>query len=261
MVDEPQSASRSDERFWLLAKRLVRSLPRLEEIPTLREAITRVQDDDAILLAIRDCVTTLRAASARLRTVEAPAAPAPEIPPSAPTESTHGTEPLPAFGFHERPTMALPAMGDAEPRPAPTPPHPVTAEPQVRWSETERMLYEDIVTLFELGDQVGAMISIERLLMLSPKARDLDVFLERNESVVRKVYEEHFGSLDRIPVPLRDAHPIRIPTNEPATILNILRLVDGQRTIRDIVHRSKDGQVRVLITIAHLARSGFIEVA
>ncbi len=123
------------------------------------------------------------------------------------------------------------------------------------------MLYEDILTLFELGDQPGAMISIERLLMLSPRAQELDVFFERNESTLKRIYEEYFGSLDRIPVPLRNAHPIKIPTSDAATVMDILRLVDGQRTLRDVIRLSSLGDLRGLVSLAHLARSGFIELA
>ncbi len=249
-----QTSSHPDARLDALVTRLVRTLPRPDEVAALREAIAKVGDSDPLLHAVSECVAVLRAQAARLTQAATP-------PATAEAPARRGTEPLPAFDFHERPTMAIPALGTAESGAAATRPVPVPVAPKVRWSPSEQMLYEDILTLFELGDQPGAMISIERLLMLSPRAQELDVFFERNESTLKRIYEEYFGSLDRIPVPLRNAHPIKIPTSDAATVMDILRLVDGQRTLRDVIRLSSLGDLRGLVSLAHLARSGFIELA
>lgn len=245
-----QTSSHPDARLDPLVTRLLCTLPRADEVAALREAIAAVGDEDPVLHAVFECVAVLRARRNALTAR-----------PTAPAEARAPTEPLPAFDFHEKPTMAIPALGTAESGAAATRPVPIPAEPKVRWSPSEQMLYEDILTLFELGDQPGAMTSIERLLMLSPKAQELEVFLERNESTLKRIYEEYFGSLDRIAVPLRNEHPIKIPTPDAATVMNILRLVDGQRTVRDVIRLSKLGDVRGLVALAHLARSGFIELA
>lgn len=247
-----QTSSHPDARLDSLVTRLVRTLPRPDEVAALRGAIAALGDEDPVLRAVSECVAVLRARAAALGRAAPSGAEAP---------ARRETEPHPAFDFHERPTMAIPALGTAESGAAPTRPMAIPAAPKVRWSPSEQRLYEDILTLFELGDQAGAMISIERLLMLSPKAQELDVFLERNESTLKRTYEEYFGSLDRIPVPLRDGHPIKIPTPDAATVMDILRLVDGRRTLRDVIRLSSLGDLRGLVSLAHLARSGFIELA
>ncbi len=245
MAGESQTRTTPDPGLQALLALLARTLPKPTDVAALREAIAQVAEDDPLVQAVSECIAALRDQAARLKQ----AVPAPGL---------GETQPLPAFDFHQKPTMAIPALGVFEPGAATA---PVPAQPEVHWSPSERMLYEDILTLFELGDQPGAMTSVERLLMLSPQAKELDAFFERNEPTLKKVYEDYFGSLDRIPVPVRNAHPIKIPTPDPAVVMDILRLVDGRRTLREVVRRSKMNEVRTLVALAHLARSGFIELA
>lgn len=243
-----------DHRLDALLARLVRTLPGADEALALREALSRLGHDDPVLHSVSRCVAALREQKARLSRVA-------EVQGGESTPARHATEPLPAFDFHERPTMAISALGNAAQVEAATRPVEVPAAPKVNWGPCEQLLYEDIVTLFELGDQAGAMVSVERLLMLSPKAHELDIFLERNEATLKKLYEDYFGSFDRILVPLRNAHPIKIPTPDAAAVMDVLRLVDGQRTLREVIRLSRLGEVRGLVSLAHLARSGFIEMA
>jgi len=195
------------------------------------------------------CVATLRERASAVRKARSPGMP---------------TEPLPEFAFHEKATMAI-AAGDL-PEPPPIPPEEdslrageATAA-AAHWSQDDRLLYEDILNLFDLGDQAGAMTSLERLIMLATHTEELATFLEKNGSLLQRLYEEHLGSLDRVPVPLKEARPIRIPTVHPPLVLDVLRLVDGHRTIRDILKRSHMGDLRTLASLAHMSRSGFLEM-
>ena len=185
--------------------------------------------------ALSSCIKRLRARAAEVRRAV----------PSRPTE------PRPEVVFHERETVLMP----------PLPERPAPAVERMTWDATERMLYEDVLNLFELGDQAGAMTSLERLVMLNPHAEELATFIEKNGSLLRSLYEEHFGSLDRVPVPMQDAHPIKIPTRYPQVVMDVLRLVDGHRSIRDILKRSVLGEVQTLCSVGHLARCGFLELA
>jgi hypothetical protein len=182
--------------------------------------------------------------------VRGPAPSATETPPPLPEPVRSPTRPFSAF--HEQATM----MADA----VPTPARPPAAA--VRWTPTDRMLYEDVMALFELGDHAGALTSLERLIMLSPRAEELGVFMDKNGETLTRLYQDHFGSLDRVPVPIKDARPIPIPGGFDI-VMDLLQSVDGHRTIRQILTKfeSRISHLHLLATISHLTRCGFIEVS
>lgn len=211
-----------------------------------------VPANDPLAAAVARCVATLRERTEAVHMPKA-AAEVPEI----------------DLAFHQKATMAL-SVGDLVPPPAP--PQAVQQEEDVEsvlpgdvtsavhWTTDDRLLYEDILNLFDLGDQAGAMTSLERLIMLASQSEELATFLDKNGVLLQRLYEEHIGSLDRVPVPIKDARPIRIPTTHPPLVLDVLRLVDGHRNIRDILKRSRLGELQTLASIAHMARSGFLEM-
>ena len=139
-----------------------------EEIRARREralaAAARFEPSkDPVSAAIGRCVAALRERAAEVRRV-APA--------------THATEPRPELAFHERATMAVPPIAEASAGPVPGPvtkdtmpagnPPPAVEAAETtpaHWTTRERLLYEDVLNLFELGDQAGAMTSLERLIL------------------------------------------------------------------------------------------------
>lgn len=173
---------------------------------------------------------------------------------------SHVTESLPQLEFHQKQTIAIPTSEIQKELEAKEAPEDEPSK-EVRWTEAERLLYEDVLCLFDLGDQPGAMTSMERLVMLSPDAEELQAFLAKNGESLIKLYHEHFGSLDRVPIPIREQDPVRIPTDSAHIVMDVLQLVDGHRTIKDILKRSGIGDLHALASIAHLARSGFVELA
>jgi len=195
---------------------------------------------DPLATALAECVASLRARATALRRATTPVA--------------TGTEPLPELSFHHRGTAAVPPVQ----APAEAPPPKAQA---VHWTPEDRLLYDDVMNLFELGDQVGGMTSLERLIMISPHAEELTAFIDKNGPALIRLYHEHLGSLERVPVPVKGGHPVKIPTAHPPLVLDLLRLADGHRTIRDILKRSKLGELQTLASVAHLARSGFLELA
>ena len=245
-----------------------------DEIRSRREAVLAAAAAfeplrSPVAAALASCVTTLRSRAAEVRRASSapPVPPAEPQPPTeaAPVESPMATaawafpppQPAPENEFHEKRTIAMPATYATEPvvEEAPAP------SKGRHWGVTERMLYEDVLNLFELGDQAGAMTSLERLIMLEPSAEELGAFLDKNGALLVKLYGDHLGSMDRVPVPLRDSRPVKIPTASAPLVMDVLRLADGHRTIREILKKSRLGDVQTLASIAHLARSGFLELA
>ncbi len=139
---------------------------------------------------------------------------------------------------------------------APEPPAPGAS-----WAAPERALYSDLLALFELGDSQGAMTSLERLWMLSPDAADLSAFLSKNQDLLIRIYREALGSLDRVPVPRKDRAPVRVPAARPSIMMDVLRLCDGHRKLKEIVRKSRIGELNTLLTVSHLSRSGFVELS
>lgn len=217
-----------------------------EKIKEQREIIRRAKniletENPELAQEIQKCLATLRGKLVEIKKQGA------QIP----------TVTLPEIPLHERATIPVPKI-EYEPSEVPT--KVIPAIRAKKWSEQERLLYQDVLTLISLGDNGGALTSLERLIMLNPYAEELATFLEKNKDSLRGLYREHLGSLDRIPVKTRGENPKTIPTEDRFLIEEVLRLVDGQRTIEMIVTRSKGGEIPTLATIAHLARSGYIEI-
>ncbi|HOD07035.1 MAG TPA: hypothetical protein PKG98_02955, partial [Myxococcota bacterium] len=163
-------------------------------------------------------------------------------------------EPAPV-GECDSPLRAPAPEPEPEPAPAPTP----APEPP-KWGDRERLLYRDILHLFELGDQGGAMASLERLFMLTPGSSELTVFLTKNENTLLKLYRDHIGSMDRVPLPSRSRKTFGIPTPDPDLMLKVIRLSDGHRPVREFVKKLQAPELHVLMVIAHLTRSGYLEL-
>ncbi len=237
-----------------LLERLLAGLP--DDLQALSEYRHRVMAvatafdpaRDPLATSLQRCVTTLRSrAEAARKAVSQPVPPA---------------ESLPGLAFHARETVTVP-----EP-PPPSPPRQVEAvpaaaeaRPEVHWDGAQRLLYEDVVRLFDLGDSAGAMISLERLVMLAPEAEELGIFLDKNGELLLRLYKEALGSMDRVPVPVKDRQPIKIPCDHPSLLLDVLRQTDGHRNLRDLTRKVVAPELRTLIVLSHLARSGFVEIA
>jgi len=149
----------------------------------------------------------------------------------------------------------VPAAGPV-PEPAPAPPPELP-----KWGDREKLLYRDILHLFELGDQGGAMASLERLFMLAPDSPELTAFLTKNENTLLKLYRDHIGSMDRVPLPSRSRKTFGIPTPDPDLMLKVIRLSDGHRPVREFVKKLQAPELHVLMVIAHLTRSGYLDLA
>lgn len=168
-----------------------------------------------------------------------------------------------------RPTTAIPSKTEESREPAEETPENAPAAhtavevkaPGLRWTVEERRLYEDVISLFDAGDQAGAMISLERLFMLSPQAQDLEAFLSKNLNLLLKLYRDHLGSLDRVLIVNKDSEPVRIPTAYSSIIMEVLRNLDGHRNLRDLIKELDFSELQILFAVSHLARSGFLELA
>lgn len=69
----------------------------------------------------------------------------------------------------------------------------VAPEAQVEWTRTHDLLYEDVLWLFRIGDNEGALGSLGRLMDLAYSTDELQRFLQINESKLMGLYEKILG--------------------------------------------------------------------
>lgn len=157
---------------------------------------------------------------------------------------------------------------------APEPPHgretvrgasqpatPVPTRQILRWGPREKALYHDVVNLFDIGDQAGAMISLERLTLLAPQAEELLLFFQKNEALLLQTYQDSLGSFQRKVSRLPEGQAIPIPTDHPGLMNGLMKFCDGNRRIEDLVRVMDQPALVTLALISHLVRSRYLELS
>ncbi len=132
-------------------------------------------------------------------------------------------------------------------------PHGKALSAEERQVLTERCdrLYEDIVWLFAVNDGEGALISLERMLMLGEPLGDAQEFVETNRGKLLHLYEDYMGPFDRVTrLGEIDAH-VEMPAGylDAKPIAEVLQFVDGKLTISEILDLA---QVPTLVGCAAL---------
>ncbi|MBM4387719.1 MAG: hypothetical protein FJ088_08265 [Deltaproteobacteria bacterium] len=145
--------------------------------------------------------------------------------------------------IHSRPTVAIPALKEEH------------------WGTREELLYKDILRLFEIGDTTGALISFERLFFVASRTVEFGDFLKLNEERLLNVYEEHFGTMNRIAFTDKTRKPAPLPAYENKIVDIVLMKVDGNRTIKEIIGAVRKNPVIVCAVLNHLQRTGYIDFA
>jgi len=129
-----------------------------------------------------------------------------------------------------------------------------------KWGKVEEYLYHDVIYLFEINDQNGALISFERLMMLASSTKEFRQFLEKNQGNLYEVYEGYFVSFDRIPVKIKNSDKCRIPVFNQKMLQSITTLSTGTRTVAQILVQTKYSPVETLAALSHLIRSGYLDL-
>ncbi|HAN32263.1 MAG TPA: hypothetical protein DCQ06_11755 [Myxococcales bacterium] len=123
------------------------------------------------------------------------------------------------------------------------------------------MLYSDVRSLFEIGDREGALVSLERLIIVAPLSSQVDAFLTHNEPRLMEYYGNVFGPFSRTlraptgPNPMPDSYFAMDKVNR------IWRLVDGDKTVHEIIELSEMRTVEACAVISQLVRSTAVEVS
>ena len=138
---------------------------------------------------------------------------------------------------YERPMARVVEPADLPEEPVETPEEPVeTPGPSVVSERCDR-LYEDIVWLFAVNDGEGALISLERMLMLGEPQGDAREFVNTNRDKLLSLYEDYMGPFDRVArLGEVDAH-VEMPAGylDSSPLSQVLDLVNGKLTISEIL--------------------------
>jgi len=134
---------------------------------------------------------------------------------------------------------------------------PIAAEmPRARgpavWGKAQDLLYEDVLWLFKVGDNEGALISLGRLINIADGTQEISRFLEINRDKLVGLYEKLLGPF---------ARPFAVPVNglgdrffwdvtEAQTVLTLAR---EHATVEKVLERSPMGPVKTLAMLHRLS--------
>lgn len=76
-------------------------------------------------------------------------------------------------------------------------PPPIEEAAPAPWMRQHDLLYEDVLWLFKVGDNEGALTSLGRLVLVAFETQELQRFLEINETKLVGLYEKLLGPFDQ----------------------------------------------------------------
>lgn len=121
-------------------------------------------------------------------------------------------------------------------------------------------LYDDVRALFEIGDREGALISLERLVVVAPLAPQVDAFLQHNEPRLLEYYQGLFGPFSRVPALVKSEQHMPPSYLTMDKIRAIVELVDGRRSVEDIIVASGMRRVEACAVLSQLVRASALDV-
>lgn len=143
-------------------------------------------------------------------------------------------------------TSAAQAAADEE--------EPFTSE----WPREVELLYEDVHWLFQLGDIDGALISLERLLVLAPENEEIQAFVSLNERKLLEIYQSVLGAWERVPRISEGGLSMPVATSTGEKVGRVLKLIDGTRTVRQILGGSSLNRLEACSVLSQLMRARVI---
>ena len=123
-----------------------------------------------------------------------------------------------------------------------------------------QVLYEDIGSLFEIGDREGALISLERLLAIAPITPQIDQFLTHNEARLVEYYQTVLGPWGRT-ARLREGETA-MPQGyfKIEKVALIVKHLDGTMPLEEVMARSGLRVIEACAVLSQLARSSSLDL-
>jgi hypothetical protein len=130
-------------------------------------------------------------------------------------------------------------------------------EPPPVWSQQHDLLYEDILWLFKVGDNEGALASLGRLLHVAEETSEMQRFLEINEPKLVGLYERILGSFKLPLVVSGNGLGDRFFWSVEAA-QEILRLGREVANLEDLIKRSSLSRMKTLALVHRMHTEGLL---
>jgi len=121
------------------------------------------------------------------------------------------------------------------------------------WNVVHDRLYEDLLWLFRIGDNEGALISLGRLVTLAEGTEELQRFLDINEPKLVGLYEKILGDFSSAFTVLSDDMGDRYFRN-PDDVAQVLALAGQYNNVDALLERSPLPRVKTL-SVLHRMQS------
>ncbi|MCB9727629.1 MAG: hypothetical protein H6744_16800 [Deltaproteobacteria bacterium] len=150
-----------------------------------------------------------------------------------------------------------PTLGDAIPTRPPSKPMARVAPTAVDHARrVASLLYEDVIWLFSINDGEGALVSLERLLVLGQLEGEAAEFVRLNSDKLVDIYREYMGGFDAVPRK-GDTELESMPHGyfDLSALASVHALVDGKRSIQALVEASDLPPLTTCAALEQLKRS------
>jgi hypothetical protein len=127
--------------------------------------------------------------------------------------------------------------------------------------QAARLLYDDVLWLFTINDGEGALISLERLLTIGLIDDEVSEFLDLNGDKLLGLYEGYIGPFDKVPMRgdiTVDAMPAGYLSQ--GALESVLGMIDGQRSIADLIDSSDRTPLETCASIEQLHRARLVQL-
>lgn len=127
--------------------------------------------------------------------------------------------------------------------------------------QVSQQLFADVRQLFQIGDREGALISLERLIVLAPLNPAIEGFLDQNEDRLLQYYEKAFGPWSRA-LRVRADGP-RMPDGffSVQKVAAVVQWLDGKRPLEVVFERAELRKIECCAVVSQLVRSNAIDLS
>ena len=126
------------------------------------------------------------------------------------------------------------------------------------WSSQTELLYDDVLYLFQSGDLDGALVSLERLLLLAGRNPEVLEFVRLNEDKLVRLYERSLGSFERMPKRERRVEAMPLSFLSRPSVAMVYNHVNGERSITSLIDALELPRVEICSVLNQLRRSRLI---